>query len=205
MNEAIANAFERLKKRVEIDGNGCWNWLGAVTKDMYGTIRVGDSARSTHRVAYMAVHGAIPRGKVIRHACDNRRCCNPAHLLTGDHEDNTADIIERKRHAVARRVLSADEVSLAVSMWRAGSTKRQVAEALRCNWYIASAAIDSAGGAPRKPGRPKGSRNLRSRVQPEAKDRMRELYATGSFTQQQLAEQFGCDQTYVSLIVRGRK
>jgi transcriptional regulator with XRE-family HTH domain len=34
---------------------------------------------------------------------------------------------------------------------------------------------------------------------------MRALYETGQFTQQQLAERFGCDQTYVSLIVRGQK
>jgi len=204
MNEAIASAFERLKKRVEIDGNGCWNWQGTVSKDMYGAIRVGEKTLRTHRVSYMAVRGAIPRGKVIRHVCDNRRCCNPDHLLVGDHEDNTADILERNRHGTARRVLTADEVALAVSMWRGGSTKRQVAEALRCNWYIASAAIDSASGERRGPGRPKGSRNLHSRVSGADKQRIRELYATGQFTQQQLAEQFGCDQTYVSLIVRGR-
>jgi hypothetical protein len=122
----------------------------------------------------------------------------------GDHEDNNADILERGRQT-ARRVLTAEEIALAATMWRAGSTKRQVAEALQCNWYAASAAIDLIDAAPRKPGRPKGSRNLRPKVSDDQRAQMRALYETGQFTQQQLAERFGCDQTYVSLIVRGQK
>lgn len=203
--DEFLGAFNKLKSRVEIDEHGCWIWKGAVTKDMYGQIRVGDKVMSTHRVAYLAVNGAIPRGKVIRHQCDVRQCCNPAHLIVGDHEDNTQDIVDRGRQTT-RRVLGPDEVKQIVEMRRGGATKRQIAEALRCNWHAVSAAIDAAKvDAPRKYGRPKGSRNLHVRVTEEAKAEMRALYATGQHTQTSLAERFGCDQTYVSLIVRGLK
>lgn len=201
----IENAFNRIKSRVVIDGAGCWNWQGAVTKDMYGQIRVGSRVMSTHRVSFTFANGSIPRGKVIRHQCDNRMCCNPAHLLVGDHEDNSQDIVDRQRHK-SRRVLTADELQTVRTMRAAGVTKRAIAEALQCNWYTVSNAIDASGvDAPTRVGRPRGSRNLRTRVTEDAKKQMLDLYATGQHTQQQLAEQFGCDQTYVSLIVRGLK
>lgn len=207
MNDDIQNAFARIKQRIEVQPNGCWKWLGTVSKDMYGHIRVGEKVMATHRVAYMAVHGAIPRGKVMRHQCDNRMCCNPDHVIPGDHEDNTQDIVDRNRQA-ARRVLTAEELAQVSKLRAEGKSKRQIAEALSCNWYTVSAAIDSLGidgGTKRKPGRPKGSSNAFNRITDAHKSEMRDLYATGQFTQQQLAERFGCDQTYVSLIVRGVK
>jgi len=204
MDDLLQAAFERIKAKVEIDERGCWVWLGTISRESYGSIRVGSKVMSTHRAAYRAVKGEIPRGKVIRHVCDNRRCCNPDHLVTGDHEDNTQDIIDRGR-ARARRVLTPDELSIVATMWAAKSTKRQIAEALKCNWYAVSNAIDQMdAGRTRKPGRPQGSRNLRVRVTEEAKQQIRNLYQSGQFTQQMLAERFGCDQTYVSLIVRGK-
>jgi len=201
-----ATAFERLKRRVVFDPSGCWNWQGSMTSDFYGRIRVGDKVMATHRLAYTVAHGSIPRGKVVRHKCDNPRCCNPGHLVIGDHEDNAQDMVDRGRHELRRRQLSPEEIGRLVSMRAAGATKREIAVDLKANWYIVSKAIDRAGvDGVKRPGRPKGSRNLHARVSDDRKQQMRTLYATGQFTQQQLAEQFGCDQTYVSLIVRGLK
>lgn len=204
--ESLSAAFERLKARIKIDANGCWIWQGALVKDMYGSIKLsGNRVVSTHRLAYMAVNGPIPRGKVVRHMCDVTQCCNPAHLVIGDHEDNTQDMVDRGRHK-SRRVLTTEEQAQAVQMRRDGFTKRQIAEALKCNWYAVSAVLDSTGvDGLKRAGRPKGSRNANTRITDDAKRQMKELYATGQFTQQQLAQQFGCDQTYVSLIVRGLK
>lgn len=203
--QEIDDAFVRLKSRVSVDDGGCWIWLGSTNKDMYGQIKVAGKAMATHRLAYMASVAEIPRGKVIRHRCDVRTCCNPAHLEVGDHEDNVQDIVDRGHHKT-RRVLSVDERALVASMRKQGSTKRQIAEALKCNWYAVSAAIDASGvDGKGKPGRPKGSRNASHKVSDEAKQQIKNLYATGKFTQQMLAERFDCDQTYVSLIVRGKK
>lgn len=203
--QEIEDAFARLKTRVLIDASGCWIWQGSTSKDMYGQIKVAGGVVSTHRLAYMAAKGEIPRGKVIRHQCDVRPCCNPGHLIVGDHEDNTQDTVDRGR-AKARRVLTAEEQAEVVALRNQGSTKRQIAEALRCNWYAVSAVLDAFDvGAVKRQGRPKGSRNHALRVSDEVKQQIRDLYATKQFTQQQLATRFGCDQTYVSLIARGLK
>jgi len=57
----------------------------------------------------------------------------------------------------------------------------------------------------RKPGRPKGSRNLRPRITEVAKQEIVRLYMAGGITQQRLAEKFGCDQTYISLLLRAAR
>jgi hypothetical protein len=158
----------------------------------------------THRVTYTVVHGAIPRGKVVRHKCDNAACCNPAHLEIGDHEDNTQDAVDRKRHE--RRKVTQEEREQIVSMRKAGATKRQISTATRRNWYVVSRVLDDMGvDVIGKRGRPRGSRNAFVKVTEEMKAQIRQLYATGKHSQQALAEQFWCDQTYVSLIVRGKK
>ena len=202
MEQLLREAFERIKAKCQVDERGCWNWQGALSKDMYGAIRVGDKVQRTHRVTYAVVNGWIPRGKVVRHKCDNALCCNPDHLEIGDHEDNTQDAIDRNRHA--RRVLTSDEKTKVVSMRRAGSSKREIAVALKCNWYAVSRAIDELMTDVKRPGRPRGSRNAVTRVSTEEKEQIRSIYAEGKHTQKQLAERFGCDQTYVSLIVRGK-
>lgn len=201
--DEIARAFERIKARVEVERGGCWMWLGSQTTGGYGQIKVGGKVMATHRVAYMAVHGPIPRGKVIRHSCDNPACCNPDHVGIGDHEDNTQDIRDRG-NARPRRILTAEEHRQAVEMRRAGATKRQIAETLKCNWYAVMRALDASGVDRRVGGRPRGSRNANQRITEAAKREIRDLYAAGQHTQAQLAERFGCDQTYISLIVRDK-
>lgn len=58
----------------------CWLWTGAVNSRGYGQWGVSGLSRSTHRVAYEALVGAIPEGLTIDHLCRVKTCCNPAHL-----------------------------------------------------------------------------------------------------------------------------
>ncbi len=43
-----------------------------------------------HRVAYELVLGSIPTGKELHHACSNRACCNPSHLLPMTRKEHVA-------------------------------------------------------------------------------------------------------------------
>ena len=90
--------------------NECWVWLGPLTP--FGHGRFGKDG--AHRFAYEFYNGPIEHGAVIRHKCDNPRCCNPAHLSSGTHADNVKDRVEHNRSAVGemngRSKLTEDEV-----------------------------------------------------------------------------------------------
>lgn len=79
------------------DPEGCWEWQASTRKNGYGQIWFGDTLLSAHRVAYEAHNGPLPAGYVLRHTCDNPRCCNPAHLLAGTQEANLRDMKVRGR------------------------------------------------------------------------------------------------------------
>lgn len=77
--------------------DACWPWLGYVDQQGYGVTAA--STRAHMSVWRQKTGLAAPRGLVIRHTCDNRRCCNPAHLELGTHADNVRDRVERGRSA----------------------------------------------------------------------------------------------------------
>jgi hypothetical protein len=77
----------------------CWPWKGRTNGKGYGRTDMG----MAHRIAYELVNGSIPAGAVIRHRCDNPRCCNPSHLLPGSEADNARDAVERGRTSIGGR------------------------------------------------------------------------------------------------------
>ncbi len=82
----------------KIDRRGareCWPWLGCTNNQGYG--RAGKRGYA-HRLAYELSYGDLPPRVVIRHACDNPLCCNPAHLLAGSQSENMRDAVARGRH-----------------------------------------------------------------------------------------------------------
>jgi len=96
------NSLRSVWRHVDIRGKDeCWPWTARTTtrfpKFQYGVIRFDGLFQRAHRVIWSSIHGAIPDGLVIRHACDNPRCCNPAHLLCGTYADNARDMVIRQR------------------------------------------------------------------------------------------------------------
>jgi hypothetical protein len=84
----------------------CWMWLGTVASNGYGKIGIGGKSLSAHRVAYEQTNGPIPRGALVCHTCDNRRCINPAHLYAGSYQTNAADRQQRNRLPPAKGLLN---------------------------------------------------------------------------------------------------
>lgn len=80
----------------------CWEWKYCIEKMGYGTVSISGSMYKAHRIAYYISSGKDPKGKLICHTCDNRKCVNPSHLFTGTHYDNNMDAW-RKGRQVAKR------------------------------------------------------------------------------------------------------
>lgn len=79
--------------------DGCWPWTGFVRPQGYGDFFTGGTPRHdrAHRVAWALANGPIPDGLCVLHACDNRACCNPAHLWLGTYHDNNTDKVRKGR------------------------------------------------------------------------------------------------------------
>ncbi len=113
----------------------CWEWKRARSANGYG--RTGKSY--AHRVAYELTHGRIPAGLDVMHSCDNRLCCNPAHLSVGTRAENMQDAARKGRirgggprrfdRDEARRLL-ASGLGLRATARALGVTHSSVAKAL---------------------------------------------------------------------------
>jgi len=81
----------------------CWLWNKNVGRDGYGKVTLGKDGNgkqrtiNAHRLCYLLFVGPIPEGLSCLHTCDNRRCCNPAHLWIGTQKDNVHDMYSKGR------------------------------------------------------------------------------------------------------------
>ena len=99
---------DRLKRfwpRVNRDcASGCWEWTGPRSPCGYGRLHWGGRVRlATHVALDLVGRGAPPRGKVVRHTCDNPSCVNPDHLIVGTQAENARDMAERGRSTKGRQ------------------------------------------------------------------------------------------------------
>ena len=94
-----AETIERFNSAVDRSGGplACWPWTKGRNLDGYGQIRVRGVQTGAHRLAFVLARGSIAGGMSVLHTCDNRRCCNPAHLYAGTHRDNMIDMVARGR------------------------------------------------------------------------------------------------------------
>ena len=88
---------ERFHRQYQINPKtGCWDWTGKLSFG-YGRLQYQGAAQLAHRVSWELHHGPILPGMVICHACDNRACVNPEHLLMGSQRANLIDGIQKGR------------------------------------------------------------------------------------------------------------
>jgi predicted XRE-type DNA-binding protein len=114
----------------------CWLWTASTAGKGYGQIKIPKTRRQVyaHRFSYELHKGAIPKGAQLRHSCDNPRCVNPRHLITGTSGDNHADMVSRDRHLYGERNgnhrITEDTVELILdALTKGGMSQDRIAKA----------------------------------------------------------------------------
>lgn len=77
---------------------GCWLWKGSPNSFGYGRFWLGDASYLTHRLSYLMHIGPVEDGLFVLHRCDVPACVNPKHLWKGTKDNNSKDMVKKKRH-----------------------------------------------------------------------------------------------------------
>lgn len=118
---------------LKLDGvDACWEWQGGLVFG-YGNVSFGNRTFRAHRIAWVLTHGKIPRGLVVCHRCDNRKCVRPSHLFVGTQLDNIRDRDAKGRRSDVRRgeasnLAKLTELEVGLIRWRAlcGETQASI-------------------------------------------------------------------------------
>lgn len=92
MTTALATIIEQ--RSVAIPFSGCWIWTGALSNG-YGAMSHNGKLIRAHRASFIAHNPDKPTPLLVCHDCDVKACVNPAHLYSGDHFTNRADVVAR--------------------------------------------------------------------------------------------------------------
>lgn len=101
----IGTPQERFEDKIFYSPDGCWYWTAGLTTTGYGIFWTGKKFMKAHRFSYELYKAKIPKSKnpqayCILHKCDNPLCVNPDHLALGSMQDNSSDMVKKRRHRI---------------------------------------------------------------------------------------------------------
>jgi hypothetical protein len=133
--------------------NGCHLWVGAKNNGGYGFASIGGGrSQVAHKARYEREVGPVPEGMELDHyVCNNRACCNPAHVRPVTPRENQlrsnatkAALNLAKTHCPKGHPLSGDNLYLC-GKGRSCLTCRR---AVSARWNAKVSAAKKLGGVP---------------------------------------------------------
>lgn len=86
----------------------CWPFTGKVNNKGRPYFTCDGKKHLVYRLVYELVKGeGLLKDRMARHTCDNEICCNPNHIVPGDHQENMNDMKERERHGLPHHTVRA--------------------------------------------------------------------------------------------------
>jgi hypothetical protein len=97
MDEALERYEKLIYQKASADQNECL----VLATEGRPVIRFRRKAILAYRFTY-AIAMVLPLSEVdlIRHECNNKRCINPRHLMTGDHRENMTDLEAEQAYGI---------------------------------------------------------------------------------------------------------
>lgn len=81
---------QRLERRI-ITKDGCWITDFSLDSQGYSSMQYNNKRFLIHRLSYILYIGDIPKGLLVCHKCNNKRCINPDHLYAATQSQNVKD------------------------------------------------------------------------------------------------------------------
>lgn len=200
----------------------CWPWTGFRHYKGYGIFSYRGKKFTASRVAYELSHGPL-NGLWALHKCDNPPCVNPNHLFAGTPKDNVSDCIRKGRKIVLRgenhgqakysdafvqtvcqayqqRTVTTDELNK-----QFGLPPLYIYKILRRGGVAADRVHKKLFRKPRSDKRPKRERPARNKITRQIVEEIRMDYASGAFTQKEIAAKYKLAQCHISRILSGKR
>ena len=81
---------DKLEKYISPEPNsGCWLWVGGITANGYGNVKLFGRQWGVHRLVYSLLIRPAQRHEFVDHRCRVKCCCNPEHLEAVTVRENT--------------------------------------------------------------------------------------------------------------------
>lgn len=174
----LARFWDKVAKTID---DSCWPWTGSQSEEGYGSFGIGRKIYKAHRVAFLIANGRVSNELEVCHHCDNPCCCRPDHLFEATHAENIADMMRKGRGKKATGDRSPSRL-------HPESRPRGDKHWTRRNPELV----------------PRGQDTGRAKLTEAKVLAIRALYASGEYSQQQLAVRFSVTKTLVRYIVKRR-